>query len=351
MTHSGAVRVLFRAAGGRGIGLGHVTRCSALAQALVARGAEVRMFVRGDERAAALAGEKGIEAAVLPEAAAGELPTRLLHAWTPHVLVVDDYDVPSAVVAASRDRAPTVVHAVLDDLGGRYVPADVLINGTPGAESFEYTTEAGCLRLLGARFILLQPGFAAVPAREHREAIERVLITTGGADIGCLAARALHVVRRALGPVEAVVVRGPFADAASEAALAAVWDEHLVRVEHSNDLRAAMLACDLAVSAAGQSLYELAATATPSVAVIVAANQRANVRALEREGTLVSAGEVDEAEVEDRIATLVARLASDLQLRRAMGDAGRRAIDGRGAARVANALLERVAEWQRRETA
>jgi len=75
------------------------------------------------------------------------------------------------------------------------------------------------------------------------------------------------------------------------------------------------------------------------VAAELADNQHANLEALESLGTLVVCGRASDDCLGERIERLVHELAADVARRQVMAAAGRRAIDGRGAARVADALL------------
>ncbi len=64
--------------------------------------------------------------------------------------------------------------------------------------------------------------------------------------------------------------------------IAAVMDGHTRLIESPDDygMRDVMLSSDVAISAGGQTLYELARTGTPTVAVSVADNQKKNVEAM-----------------------------------------------------------------------
>jgi spore coat polysaccharide biosynthesis predicted glycosyltransferase SpsG len=104
-----------------------------------------------------------------------------------------------------------------------------------------------------------------------------------------------------------------------------------------------MLAADLAVSGAGVTLCELAATATPTVAIALADNQRPNFDAFARAGAAVPAGGAGDPDMIGAIATAVRSLADDAARRRAVGARGRALVDGQGAMRVARAIGRPVA--------
>jgi spore coat polysaccharide biosynthesis predicted glycosyltransferase SpsG len=105
------------------------------------------------------------------------------------------------------------------------------------------------------------------------------------------------------------------------------------------DLRQVMLEADLAVTGAGVTLSEIAATATPAVMVMTEPNQARNVEAFERAGSALYAGLASAPDMRAKVEALVARLAADPYERAILGAAGRRLVDGQGALRVAHELI------------
>jgi spore coat polysaccharide biosynthesis predicted glycosyltransferase SpsG len=92
-----------------------------------------------------------------------------------------------------------------------------------------------------------------------------------------------------------------------------------------------MLEADLAVTAAGMTLYECLASGTPVVATCLADNQRPNFEALSRAGLIMRG--------EPLLSKAVLRLAEDAALREALSARGREVVDGKGAPRVAAEIL------------
>jgi spore coat polysaccharide biosynthesis predicted glycosyltransferase SpsG len=100
-----------------------------------------------------------------------------------------------------------------------------------------------------------------------------------------------------------------------------------------------MLEVDIAVSAAGQTLYELAATGTPTVAVKVADNQSGNFLSFAERGTVLPVTFNTADQVRESLSEALRRLLSEYDLRSRMSEAGQRLVDGKGARRCAEALL------------
>ena len=105
-----------------------------------------------------------------------------------------------------------------------------------------------------------------------------------------------------------------------------------------------MLQADLAVSAAGQTLYELAHVGCPVVAVRMAENQEGQMRAFAAAGTLLPGGSVEKDADFSGVRATVGRLLADPAARAAMSAAGRRMVDGGGARRVAEAISQEITQ-------
>jgi len=317
-----ALRVAFLTDAGGDAGLGHFKRCVALARALGARGARVDVLVSG----ALEAGLAAVAADVTPRPLAWwGAPGRVLDALVGRgvdVVVVDSYHADAALLTALR-RAALVV--AIDDLADRAVPADVVINGAWHAERLAYRVPAEAVTLLGARYALLDPAFAATPSPRARDGVARVLVTLGGATPAAQTAAATAAVRSALPDATVDVVGGLVPGASAPV--------HGVTLHGAvPSLRPLLTGADLAVTAAGMTLYECLAAATPTVAVCLADNQRPNIEHLGAAGLVVPAD----------FATLtatVAGVAADRSLRGRLAADGRHAIDGRGAGRVADEIV------------
>ena len=312
---SAPLRAAFLAEAGPGVGLGHLRRCQALAAALGSRGAAVRFLVAG-------AAGGGTDAARLDWTRDPALAVEALAAWRPHVAVVDSYGASPELFERVAALAPYAV--AVDDLADRPLPVHLVVNGAWHATRLAYRARPDTVFLLGPEYALLAPAFVGAPRRSVRDDVRRVLVTLGGDPPADALAAVLHGVRRAAPAARIDVALGPFApvpDATGEG----------VRVCRGLDsLRPLMLEADLAVTGGGVTLYECLATGVPVIGVCLADNQRPNIDELGRAGLILSG--------EPSLEQAVGRLADDPALRRSMSVRGRCDVDGRGAARVADAI-------------
>ena len=328
-----APRIAFLTHGGPAIGFGHVARCLALAHALAADGARVVFLVGREARVTSAIEAAGFDTVETDWESAGAAARDLVAALRPEALVVDSYVVSGALLASLRPLVGQLV--AIDDLADRPLPVHTVVNGGIDAEHLEYRGGLPeTVYLLGPRYALLDPVYAAAPARRTRASVRRVLVTLGGgahpAALGAAVRAALS-----LGPAAVDVAVGPFA---GEAVADAIEDARVVVHRGVSPLRPLMLAADLAVSGAGMTLYELAATATPIVSLTMAPNQRPNAAAFERAGAMLAAGAADHPDLCATVTRHLGRLFADAELREKLGAAGRRLVDGQGASRVAREL-------------
>jgi spore coat polysaccharide biosynthesis predicted glycosyltransferase SpsG len=319
-----------RTDGDAAVGLGHVRRCLALAAELAAF-AEVRFFLRGSEDVAGFVRREGIRCDVVPS----DFEATLSAAVTARArgLVIDSYRMAARDYRRARSRFGFL--AVIDDTGDYPLAADVVVNPAPASKL--PVVANGARYLLGPRFALLGREFAVPLDRGVKGVTKRLLLTLGGAAPVPLVARLTDVARRSLPDASLDVVVGLAGDARLVArAVSAITSVTLHVAPES--LRPLMLEADLALTGGGVTLLECAATGTPTLAVELAPNQRANIVGMVELGAVVAVGRLGQPDLDVRVARALETLAADPDQRRALSRRGREIVDGRGAARVAEAI-------------
>ena len=329
---SAGARFAFLTHGGPAIGLGHVGRCLSLARALAADGVRLVFLVGRDARVTSLVEAAGFDVVETDWERSERTVREAVASLRPTTLVVDSYHVSSALFDSLRPLVGRLV--AIDDIADRPLPVHTVINGAAGAESLGYRDGLPeTVYLLGPRYALLDPAYAPQPERKLRSSVERVLVTLGGGSHP----GALEPVMRAALSLDAAVVDlvvGPFAD---DEASGVTGTARVVVHRGVPKLRALMLEADIAVSGAGMTLLEMAATATPTVFLTLAPNE-SNSLAFERAGAGLPAGSPGAPDFGAAVALHLKRLAGDPALRESIGARARLLVDGQGAQRVAQAL-------------
>lgn len=342
-------RVLVRVEAGSGVGLGHLQRCLALASALREQGVECAFLAADEPAVRCRIRVSGFTAIPLKDVEPGSEDD-----WTAALeiaaqercsgVVVDSYRIDERYL--SELRAAGLVVTAIDDMARFPIGCHLVVNGGVEAESLAYRPSASDTRfLLGPRFAMLGEGFWNVEPRRVADEVQEVLVMMGGAD-GCnLTPAVLEALDALRGDFSVAAVIGPFFENGAEVEAIASRCRRRVRLVRIPDsVRGLMLKADLAVSAAGQTLYELAATGTPAVAAQVAENQANNLGGFSRHGVISPIGFGGRKQFQRALAQVLSSLLTCPQRRRQMSQAGQRLVDGLGAKRVAAVMAEMLKE-------
>ena len=319
-------------------GAGHLMRCLALAEEWAGRHGTVTFLTTEiDEITARQIRERGFSILTVDGARGSQQDAaatcaaiiRAGAAW----IVVDGYDFSSDY--QKRVRLTPVRLAIIDDYGhGSPYSADVVINPNPFPNLEPYATRGDKIKLLaGARYALLRKEFRdALESRsEPPKRARKVLVTMGGSDTDGVALEILKAIQPLRPDTQLRVLVGPNCPWQAEIkAISSPQDEVIVA---PTDMRSHMDWADIAISAGGVTLLELIKMRVPTVAVVIAENQRRGTEELSRAGAILDAGWHADLTA-GAILTAVRELLTSVTLRKALVAAGSQLIDGKGAARV-----------------
>jgi spore coat polysaccharide biosynthesis predicted glycosyltransferase SpsG len=324
-------KVVIFTEGSRQIGMGHLTRSLSLAQALSLLGAEVLFVVAGDDFAQSLVESFKFPARMVP------LLDSLKELPRGNIAFVDSYLAGQPFylrVAQSFEKK-----LYLDDYFRLDYPEGTILNYIPGLGIPNKFRNRSLL--WGENYHLLRREFWEVPPKEVKPEVKNILVTFGGDDIRNLTPKVAEILLKHLRGVNLhTVVGGGFKNREQLLELA---KSHPQRVKlHFNlsaeGMKDLMLHCDLAVSAGGQTLFELARVGLPTIAVGVAQNQENNLKGFSKLGFLESPFWWTEENFEEKLIGVLEKLLPQ-RVRKEKSTRGREIIDGKGALRVARFLL------------
>jgi UDP-2,4-diacetamido-2,4,6-trideoxy-beta-L-altropyranose hydrolase len=362
------MRVAFRVDASAESGTGHIMRCCTLADALHARGARV-LFVcrhlpdsiettlqarghdvvrlggiadraeRGDlEHSHWLGATQAEDAAQTLDALAGHDPD-----W----VVIDHYGIDIRWERSIRARAAAVM--VIDDLADRQHDCEVLLdqNLVEGLElRYEGRVPATCDVLLGPWYALLGPAYTGLRrSAQPRTSVRRVLIFFGGSDRENLTGRALDgVLSLGRTDIHADVVLSLNGANLVEVERVAARHATVTCYRGLPTLAPLVAAADLAIGSFGATSWERLCLGLPTLAVLMARNQREVAHALDRGGLAICMGNAENVTA-DTIAERLSTVLSSADIRtwsmRCM-----EYCDGEGTPRVIDAM-ERVSRGAR----
>ncbi len=322
----------FRFALGRSVGMGHLRRSEALAVELAARGWETYGTCHG-----AGPGEKPLRGISLSE----EFPVFEEAAGIhPDLVVVDSYLLTLGDRKAIKDKESRLVcflDAPAED------PADLVVDVNLGAEAAAYAA-AGCrskVLLAGPDYFCVRPALlhhAALSRKRDRSGpVENILLTFGGSDWHHLAERTLEELSWVSLRLNVRLVVGDLSRQrpALGAALQALPCAEMTAT--GAEIAEHFTWADMALSAAGLTKYELALCGVPAIIVAIAENQVPSAKEFSRRRLARYLGRAD-ALPKGALARSLEELLAGPGERAAMSAAGKRLVDGRGAARIADEI-------------
>ncbi|WP_276620265.1 UDP-2,4-diacetamido-2,4,6-trideoxy-beta-L-altropyranose hydrolase [Syntrophomonas wolfei] len=327
--------ITIRVDGNSEIGFGHLMRMKALARELGKLGAEVIFLSRNPENI------EGYRVMQLKRRTGAEEDLRveeMLMDLQAGMFIIDSYE----YTRKRLDRLGQLplLSVYVDDLNRHPFNTDFVINGNLYAQGLPYRGRARFL--LGSKYLLMREEFARVPLRLPNPGVEHVLITFGAADMENITPGFLHILRsyEHFEDLYWHVVIGPvFCNLAEIEAVARVCPN--VVLHYNPAIKNLMDFCDMSISAAGSTTYELAACGVPAMLVVAADNQLRLAREAEQQGIAFNLGWHHELEAA-RLYSALDSLINNQMLREKMAVCGQELIDGRGAQRVAAILMDEM---------
>jgi spore coat polysaccharide biosynthesis predicted glycosyltransferase SpsG/CMP-N-acetylneuraminic acid synthetase len=330
-------RILFRVDGSSEIGLGHVYRSLAIAHALRSTSRAEIAFLMSAEHADGIrvVSREGYAVRVSGDT---RLETYLEHVrdFSPAILINDLPVVEERYLRALAHVGATTVNLVdtLDDLERAGYYAQVIVS----VMNEDRQTPEGFYG--GPGYAILRSHFQG-RVKDVRDAARLVLLTFGGSDPQALTLHAARALRGLPAGIELLAVAGPAFCYRNE--FEALSAELLRRIPLINEagghIADLMLEADVVVCSGGMSVYEVAALGTPAVVMGQNAREDARMRSFARHGTIEYLGLGTEV-TEEALLDAVRALLLDPARRRAMSERGRGLVDGLGAARAAELVLE-----------
>jgi len=334
--------LLIRADANVSVGTGHVMRCLALAQAWQDSGGDAVFAVAEIPSAIEqrLAGE-GFSIVRMPEPAGGaedaDATVRAAHECGAVWVVIDGdrFDVGFLQgVKAGRSRV-----LLFDDFGEREsFPADLILNPNSNAIEEPYRKGGSVTPLLlGESYVMLRREFASWRGeRILPEKASKVLVTLGGSDPDNLTPKIAEALGHLAG-YEITVIAGPGYPYLRQ--LEQAGPPNVRVVFNAKNMRELMEQADLAVIAAGGTLWELLYMQCVTLSYARNPVQSKIVQELAEKGAVHNMGATIDFDG-SALATTVNELGRSKKMRRQMTNLGRQVVDGKGASRVLQALKE-----------
>ncbi|MEM1874192.1 MAG: hypothetical protein QXP51_01155 [Candidatus Hadarchaeales archaeon] len=318
--------VVFFTEGGENAGFGHITRCRALSDAFEEVGRETTFVVKGDEKIV-----KFLNRDVVLENWIDDFETFKSFLSSADLVVIDSY-------LASLDHyrwASELKRCLFVDDFRRldYPPKSIVLNGSIYAEKLRYPKRKGVRYLLGSKFAPLRRAFWEVEEKVVNPEIEKIFVSFGLNDTRRLIPSVVKTLSEKFPQCELCVVVDPQSPSGKKLLSMDLKNVKIFGNLSAEEMKELVLECDVAVSAGGQTTYELARVGVPSVLIAVAENQLLNCKGWQGAGFAYYVGFAGSENTLRKIIEHLKKL-EDEKIRSKMSKIGRKYVDGQGARRV-----------------
>lgn len=340
--------ILFRLDGNEYIGLGHVMRCLSLADALRKHGFKIT-FVLADSFCEDIISQRGYSSVVLQtnySLMEDELNkfVPIITNINPEFIVVDSYFVTELYLKTLKGLITTVY---IDDLLKFPYSVDVLVNYNIFSDLSEYKKLYKGVSnqpefLLGTKYVPLRREFSNIPIKAQPEVADKVLIMTGGADSYHVSLSLFEYIMHHSELWEKFYFTFVIGAANMDYNKIVSLSKNIPNVSvlrNVQNMAQIMMQNDIAVSAAGSTLYELCACGIPTITYSLADNQIPAAKTFNRKNVMISIGDIrNNKNYVFEIYSEIIYLCGCLTGRVNMSQTAHSLIDSQGAERLAKKL-------------
>lgn len=314
--------------GGKDKGFGHVARCSSIYQAFEYYSHSVRFIINGDDSIKSILNNIDYE----------------LYNWIDDLSIIDDFDI---VIIDSYLADFSIYNEIstkgkllvsIDDNNRFRYPSGIIVNGTLDVTNMNYPIRDDILYLTGNNFVPLRKDFWEISNLAINDDIVTVLITMGGNDLRNLTPKLLNLLNNSFPNLNKKIIISDSFDNVDEIKKFKNDSVEFIYSPNSSEMLHCMFDVDLAISASGQTLYELACVGVPTISIGIIENQENNIKNWLKTGFIEYAGCWNNENLLNNILNKMDYL-SNKDVRFDKNLKGINAIDGKGSLRIVKGIL------------
>ncbi|MDO8611194.1 MAG: glycosyltransferase [bacterium] len=317
--------------GGASIGFGHITRCISLYQAFLSKGYSPIFLVNADHTANKIL--KEVNHKIINWTKQNEL-FNTLKLGNQDIAIIDSYLAYESVYTKIAELVKLTI--CFDDYNRINYPKGIIINAAINSKKTDYAKkELTCL--LGNSYIALRKNFWDVPKKRIKQNIKTVLITFGGRDDNGLTPRVLKFLVKNYPFIKKIVIVG--AAFTNKKRVQSPKDKTIITLKSPSveKIHDAMCRADVAISAGGQTINELARNGVPTIAFISNPSERSNILGWQQSGFAICGG-LSANFVPKKLEKFIKVLAKEDE-RRQRSVIGQKMCDGKGALRIISRIF------------
>lgn len=342
--------IVFRADGNSKIGSGHIMRCLSIADAALSKGEDCCFIMASDDFSEMIdsRGYKHYELGTDYSNLESEDCISLLKELRPDSMVVDSFSVTYQYLNNLHNYCKKSGIALIycDDTLVFPYPCDILINYHIFASDEEYSllyNEKQKPRLLlNTMYVPLRREFQALGDCSKNSFEGNILVSTGGADPEHIT---IEIIKRAreISNLSFHIVVGALNKDKEQIYEVATGYENIV-IHENAVMSKLMMKCDMAISAAGATLYELCLTQTPTITFVSSDNQIPIAEGFSSKGLMKNCGDVrvlGKEKLAKDIVDSINELSSDKKSLKRKSALLKNVVDGYGSNRIIEEIYKK----------
>ena len=315
--------------GGKDFGYGHVARCSSIFQAFEYYNVFPKFIVNGDKSINSILSDIDVEFVDWLN------DSSIIDGID--IVVIDSYFADFGFYNGISNNGSLGVY--IDDNNRLEYPKGIVVNGTLDVSNMDYSKRENINYLTGNKFIPLRKDFWNIPKLKINESIKNILITMGGNDLRNLTPKLLELLNDNFpGVTKKVIIADSFGNVSEIESLKNDSVE-LIYSPNSSEIINTMSSVDLAISASGQTLYELACIGVPTIAIGIIDNQKNNIKNWINQGFIEYAGCWNDNNLLDNILDKINYL-KNKRIRYEKRLLGIQVVDGKGSLNIVRNILK-----------
>jgi UDP-2,4-diacetamido-2,4,6-trideoxy-beta-L-altropyranose hydrolase len=320
------------------IGQGHIMRCLAFAHAVHNELLLKPIFLTRYKQSHELIKSNDFESyymGINPED--DSLVTNVIRDKAIKIMVIDNF----LIKGKFLKRLSSLVDytAYFDDVFSLDFPTDIIINYNPNWEKGNYEHKFPNSKLLtGTNFAPLRKQFQNLKLKPPSRNVKNVLITTGGTNPSNIVQKIVNNLSRTTcfkDIIFHVAIGSFYHDKEELKSYLSLFSN--IKIYENCDIYSLLQNCDIALSAAGTTIFEIAASSIPSIVFSVSANQYESAEYFNKMKCVLYAGK-DFDSIPDNVVDCFLKLYGDFDLRSDLCKNANSISDGKGAIYLAQEL-------------
>jgi UDP-2,4-diacetamido-2,4,6-trideoxy-beta-L-altropyranose hydrolase len=331
------MKVFIITEGNSKIGFGHISRCISLSQAFNEQNINPYFIINGDET---------IKNVIDPR-------NLYLFDWIKEntklynlineadITIIDSYSFSDLI--AKKISKIVKLSVYIDDNNRINYPKGIVVNSSIHAKNLKYINNPEICYLLGTEYSMLRKEFWDPSTKEINKQIETILITLGINDIRNIIPKLLKILNEKFPNLQKKIIVGKCFRNIDKLDYSPNKNCTLLFSLDANEMKDAMLSSDIAITAGGQTSYELLSLGVPSLIIAVADNQVQSVEEFNKLGLACYAGWWENNDLFDNILRFIENL-KNVEVRQKIIKKGEKYIKPDGARKIINIILNQFKE-------